>query len=490
MKKKFLPFIFSLFFMIPCAFLISGCNNTNSNLELKVQNGYIQYFNGEEWNKIISISQLEGKDGADGKDADIYTIGDDGYWYKNGQKTTNKAVGEDGDEYTIGSDGYWYKNGKKTEYKAVAKDGADGKGIKSIVIDDENSDDAKTTYVMTFDDNSTFAFEIQNGKKGVNGTSQYIHIKYANEDPIHSTKLSNTPDKWMGICINNSQYAPSEYIYYDWYQIKADRYKYNVSYDYNLPDIFQEYHIKYTNSTEIVEEGNCVSLPELDEYVSKYFLGWYTGSSSTDVEFTEYSPVYRNVELVARWDTAKLEADMNVSGIMNLYFSEENKDFIVCNLEQNIPTSYKKIYASSVSNSKLQIPAFYAVEKSDGTRKYYPVTSITSASYDDNSVIESVYIPATIKNIEITFLRCNNLKSVTFSEGEQVIAQQAFTGCSALSSVYLPDGVSVHQTSFSTSTVLCHNKNSSLSTKASNGYSVIGDLSYGTYLILKNNNLV
>lgn len=81
--------------------------------------------------------------GADGQNgiADKWTIGDDGYWYLNGDKTNYKAIGKDGvngtngtngtngkdaDVWTIGDDGYWYKNGVKTDNKAIGKDGKDG----------------------------------------------------------------------------------------------------------------------------------------------------------------------------------------------------------------------------------------------------------------------------------------------------------------------------------------------------------------------------
>ena len=52
----------------------------------------------------------------------------------NGQsfKLTNGASGSSGtsgDAWTIGNDGYWYKNNVKTEYKAVGKDGTDGDSI-------------------------------------------------------------------------------------------------------------------------------------------------------------------------------------------------------------------------------------------------------------------------------------------------------------------------------------------------------------------------
>lgn len=49
----------------------------------------------------------------------------------NGEKFTikngeNGAAGKDGVAWTIGEDGFWYKNGEKTEYKAVGQDGKPG----------------------------------------------------------------------------------------------------------------------------------------------------------------------------------------------------------------------------------------------------------------------------------------------------------------------------------------------------------------------------
>lgn len=45
-------------------------------------------------NKTYTVTN--GKDGANGKNGTAWTIGDDGYWYKDGQKTNYKAIGEDG----------------------------------------------------------------------------------------------------------------------------------------------------------------------------------------------------------------------------------------------------------------------------------------------------------------------------------------------------------------------------------------------------------
>ena len=48
--------------------------------------------------------------------------------FSDGQKYAikNGENGANGDTWTIGSDGYWYKNGNKTEWKAVGTDGAEG----------------------------------------------------------------------------------------------------------------------------------------------------------------------------------------------------------------------------------------------------------------------------------------------------------------------------------------------------------------------------
>lgn len=50
-----------------------------------------------------------GAPGTPGKDADVWKIGDDGYWYKNDTKQEWKAVGTNGAAGTAGTPG---KDGK------------------------------------------------------------------------------------------------------------------------------------------------------------------------------------------------------------------------------------------------------------------------------------------------------------------------------------------------------------------------------------------
>lgn len=48
--------------------------------------------------------------GQDGKDGTEWTIGEDGFWYKDGEKTENQAIGQNGataPSPQINTDGYW-----------------------------------------------------------------------------------------------------------------------------------------------------------------------------------------------------------------------------------------------------------------------------------------------------------------------------------------------------------------------------------------------
>ncbi|MBP5449879.1 MAG: hypothetical protein J6Y01_07140, partial [Spirochaetales bacterium] len=86
-------------------------------------------YDGKQW-QILAQDGEKGDKGDAGKDAtaDVWTIGDDDYWYLNGTKTEYKSKGEDGNNtniWTIGDDGYWYLNDVKTEYLSKGTDGKD-----------------------------------------------------------------------------------------------------------------------------------------------------------------------------------------------------------------------------------------------------------------------------------------------------------------------------------------------------------------------------
>ena len=85
-------------------FVITKCEKNGEGVLITFSNGQTcQLYNG-----------AKGDNGGAGKDADVWTIGNDGYWYKNGKVTEYKAIGSDGvgtpgDNGNDGENGWYYK---------------------------------------------------------------------------------------------------------------------------------------------------------------------------------------------------------------------------------------------------------------------------------------------------------------------------------------------------------------------------------------------
>ena len=88
--------------------VLTGVNPVENGVKLTLSNGAIYTItNGKDGAK--GADGAAGVPGTPGKDADIWKIGDDGFWYKNEKKTDWKAVGTDGAAGAAGTAG---KNGK------------------------------------------------------------------------------------------------------------------------------------------------------------------------------------------------------------------------------------------------------------------------------------------------------------------------------------------------------------------------------------------
>ena len=109
-----------------------------------------------------------GEDGKDGKDAAVWTIGTDGYWYLNNEKTEYKAIGIDGKDGADGKDGINGTNGKDGADGKDGKDGADGKDGKDGADGKDGKDgkDGENGYYYV-PNTETGMFDIYQVKDGV-----------------------------------------------------------------------------------------------------------------------------------------------------------------------------------------------------------------------------------------------------------------------------------------------------------------------------------
>ena len=139
--------------LLMCLILVACTSNNNSPVELRVQDGYIQYDNGSGWTNLISTEELKGEQGEQGIQGEKGETGDKGEKGDKGDKGdpgTNGTNGTNGKDGTNGVDGKDGVNGKDGANGVNGKDGKDG-------IDGKDGVDGKDAIVQ---DNITKSFSI------------------------------------------------------------------------------------------------------------------------------------------------------------------------------------------------------------------------------------------------------------------------------------------------------------------------------------------
>ena len=99
MKKKYLALT-----LILIGLVLFGCTSNNENnetvdaseIKMRVQDGYIQYYTGSKWENLLSTEELKGEKGDKGDKGDPGTNGKNGINGKNGVDGTNGTNGKDG----------------------------------------------------------------------------------------------------------------------------------------------------------------------------------------------------------------------------------------------------------------------------------------------------------------------------------------------------------------------------------------------------------
>lgn len=101
----------------------------------------------------------------------------------------------------------------------------------------------------------------------------------------------------------------------------------------------------------------------------------------------------------------------------------------------------------SVSDSKTTITGFSALPGFDGALVIpswlggFPVTSIASMAFHQNSSITSVSVPNNVTNIGDGAFQFSSLSRIVISDSVAIIGNSAFNGCENLSGITIPQGV-------------------------------------------------
>lgn len=104
--------------------ILSACSSESQpNIQMQVADGYIQYYNGSEWENLISLDDLRGPTGLQGPAG---LNGQDGTDGADGLNGADGKDGADGKNGTDGKDGVDGKNGTDGKDGVDGKNGADG----------------------------------------------------------------------------------------------------------------------------------------------------------------------------------------------------------------------------------------------------------------------------------------------------------------------------------------------------------------------------
>ena len=363
MKKRQLR-LMALALMLTTGFSLTGCEESTavnptkpeSIYALAVENGYTGTY--EDWVNLLKGDK--GDTGTQGPKGDKGDTGDKG---EKGDKGDTGDKGDKGDKGDTGETGQQGEKGDK---------GDKGDSGTSIVkIEKTSSENGVDTYTITYSDNTTSTFQVTNGKDGtdasvsisedgywiVNGTKTDIPVTGAKGDKGDTGEKGekgdtgaqgekgDTGDKGDagakgdkgdkgdkgtdGTSWHTGKGAPDISLtalegdfYFDtesgciykcsdskWvliYQIAK-----NIDYQFTVTlDLNGGFYDGETTFT-VPYGGFIEQLPEPTKFAAE-FVGFYTGLGQNDMKFTPYTPVYRDMKLIAVYDEISLQKRINV----------------------------------------------------------------------------------------------------------------------------------------------------------------------------------
>lgn len=182
---------------------------------------------------------------------------------------------------------------------------------------------------------------------------------------------------------------------------------------------------KFFPNEMTVRKGECIDLPipTQDGYI---FDGWYTGVSPTDIKFTSYDPVFRDMTLYAKWveDSDYYYTD-GLTFLYNGSFSGGSYS-VRFGIDGNGHDSLLRETVESII-----IPKYY----NDGINGVHPVMQMGFGAFDGCRSLKSIRIPDTIVGIEqYAFKHCVSLETITLPDNAR-FSSDAFNDCSSLKEI-------------------------------------------------------
>ena len=466
MKKTLLTILMVVLLACACLFF-AGCNNTQSNDRDKdILSIYNLYVANAEDNGQTPLSYEEWLESIKGEKGD---------------------KGEDGKTPTIeiSEDGYWVINGEKTEYKAIGKDGANGENGTNGT----NGIDGATIEKVEFDEQGRLVITLTDGTVLSPVEIPELHT-FGEWKVFGDDGLTCEEKTFYRVCskCNEMQFKRGSYLDHDWAVVTTKPTCQAQGYDTKTCEICGK-----------VEKENYTPISDHDwekEYRVDNSFHWIKCNDCEELkskaEHQTDDSGYCTICGGAVGSTVGILYDLSSDGSYAEVIGYEGtaKNIIIASEYQGKPV--KNIYKESFKNSSIKSVVIGDSVTSIGDNAFAYCSSLTSieigdsvtsisdfAFYDCHS-LTSVVIPDSVTSIgSSAFVSCNNklyttennlqyikangnpyfmlytttnknLSTYTINNTTKLIGGSAFSGCSRLTSIEIPDSVtSISEYAFS-----------------------------------------
>lgn len=191
---------------------------------------------------------------------------------------------------------------------------------------------------------------------------------------------------------------------------------------------------QFSSPKEIkVRKGECIDLP-IPTQNGYFFDGWYTGVSPTDIKFTSYDPVHRDMTLYAKWIE---DSDYYYTDGLTFWYNESSGGgySVGFGIDEGSYPNYGHDSALRETAEQIIIPKYY----NDGINGVHPVTHIGFDAFNWCSSLKSIRIPDTITSIgQFAFQNCSKLEKITLPDNAD-FSPDAFNHCPSLKEINISE---------------------------------------------------
>ena len=433
MKNKLLFILTLIFISSLLCFTISGCKDSNNNVDnrnqeiVSIYNTYVAHAEAigdtplsyEDW--LASIKGEKGDKGDTGAQG---------------------PQGEKGDAPTmeVSSDGYWIINGIKTEYKAIGIDGEKGDtgvGVKSVEYDKQGR------LIVTLTDNTVLP-PVEMPKIHVYGD----WISFTTDDFPCEDRI------FYRVCedCNNIEWKHGTYENHKFNVVTTNPTCQEKGYDEKTCTICGKY--EKCNFTNTVDHN------WQDKYTTDNSFHWVKCNDCDEIkdkhEHTsdDYNICTVCVAMIGSTEGIIYGHKDNSIGVVG-YEGTATKIIIAKEIDGK-PVTFIDDYSFAFSTKSITSVFIPSNVTSIGALAFSDCTSLKSVIFEENSKLENIefgifqgcisletiVLPNSVKNVEDgLFNGCSSLKFVGLPNSLEKIGSYMFTDCNSLTNIEVPNAI-------------------------------------------------